>query len=157
MRAARQAYDEWMPIRTHSSGNQGPIYRSFAIGDLADLLMLDTRLEGRDRGLEYANDMEHRPQTNADEPRKPDVEAFRAKLHDPTRTLLGDRQERWLADEIERSTGRGATWQVLGQQVLIGNVGIPKIKSLRSPKAICPNNAKNTPRFCRHWVLKVCR
>ena len=51
MRAARQAYDEWMPIRTHASGDQGPIYRSFQIGQLADLIMLDTRLHGRDRGL----------------------------------------------------------------------------------------------------------
>ena len=76
MRAARQAYDEWMPIRTHKSGDQGPIYRRFSIGDLADLIMLDTRLEGRDWGLEYANDMVYPPQTNADEPRKPDVDAF---------------------------------------------------------------------------------
>ena len=147
MRAARQAYDEWMPIRTHSSGNQGPIYRSFAIGDLADLLMLDTRLEGRDRGLEYANDMEYRPQINADEPRKPDVEAFRAKLHDPSRTLLGDRQERWLADEIERSTGRGATWQVLGQQVLIGNVGIPKIQESALAKSDMSEQRKKYTAF----------
>ena len=89
--------------------------------------MLDTRLEGRDRGLEYANDMVYLPQTNADEPRKPDVDAFRANLQDPTRTLLGAKQERWLIDSVERSTRRGAIWQVLGQQVLMANVGIPKI------------------------------
>ena len=40
IRAARQAYDEWMPIRGHRDGNQGPIYRSFEIGNLADLMML---------------------------------------------------------------------------------------------------------------------
>ena len=57
MQAARRAYDEWMPIRTHASGDQGPIYRAFEIGDLADLIMLDTRLHGRDKGLEYAADM----------------------------------------------------------------------------------------------------
>ena len=50
IRAARQAYHEWMPIRTNSTGNQGPIFRSFQIGDLADLIMLDTRFHGRDRG-----------------------------------------------------------------------------------------------------------
>ena len=127
MRAARQAYDEWMPIRTHASGDQGPIYRRFAVGNLADLIMLDTRLEGRDRGFEYAKDMVYLPQTNADEPRKPDVAAFRAKLQDPTRTLLGAKQEAWLSDSVARSTSRGATWQVLGQQILMGNVGIPKL------------------------------
>ena len=147
MRAARQAYDEWMPIRTHSSGNQGPIYRSFAIGDLADLMMLDTRLEGRDRGLEYANDMVYLPQTNADEPRKPDVGAFRAKLHDPSRMLLGTEQERWLSEVVMRSTGRGATWQVLGQQVLMGNVGIPKIRESALAKSDMSEQRKRYTAF----------
>ena len=41
--AARQAYHEWMPIRTAIEGVQGPIYRRFEIGNLADLIMLDTR------------------------------------------------------------------------------------------------------------------
>ena len=62
IRAARQAYDEWMPIRTHAEGDQGPIYRAFEIGNLADLIMLDTRLHGRDKGLEYAADMPLRSQ-----------------------------------------------------------------------------------------------
>ena len=57
IRAARQAYHEWMPIRTTVNGDQAPIYRSFQIGELADLHMLDTRLHGRDRGLEYAKDL----------------------------------------------------------------------------------------------------
>jgi alkaline phosphatase D len=60
MRAARQAYHEWLPIRTTSHGGQAAIYRSFQIGDLADLHMLDTRLHGRDRGLEYAKDLTYR-------------------------------------------------------------------------------------------------
>ena len=127
MRAARQAYDEWMPIRTHASGDQGPIYRRFAVGNLADLIMLDTRLEGRDRGFEYGKDMVYLPQIDADEPRKPDLDAFRTNLQDPSRTLLGAKQERWLSDSVAQSTSRGATWQVLGQQVLMGNVGVPKI------------------------------
>ena len=116
-----------MPIRTHASGDQGPIYRRFAVGNLADLIMLDTRLEGRDRGFEYGKDMVYLPQIDADEPRKPDLNAFRTNLQDPSRTLLGAKQERWLSDSVAQSTSRGATWQVLGQQVLMGNVGIPTI------------------------------
>ena len=34
-----------------------PIYRSFKLGNLADLMMLDTRLHGRDRPLDYAADL----------------------------------------------------------------------------------------------------
>jgi alkaline phosphatase D len=56
-RNARQAYHEWMPIRTAEAGDQAPIYRSFKIGNLADLMMLDTRLHGRDQQLNYATDL----------------------------------------------------------------------------------------------------
>jgi alkaline phosphatase D len=59
--AARQAYHEWMPIRTGPEGDQGVIYRAFQIGDLADLLMLDTRLTGRDEQLELRQGHSSRP------------------------------------------------------------------------------------------------
>ena len=44
--AAVQAYFEWMPVR-----RPGPesVYRTLSLGPLADLVMLDTRLVGRDR------------------------------------------------------------------------------------------------------------
>src|SRR2546427_9024324 len=50
--AALKAYDEWMPTR-----NAQPeiIYRSFAFGDLLALHMLDTRVIGRDKQLDYAD------------------------------------------------------------------------------------------------------
>ena len=43
-----------MPIRTGVEGDQGVIYRAFQIGNLADLIMLDTRLVGRDEQFDYA-------------------------------------------------------------------------------------------------------
>src|SRR5256885_3582135 len=50
--AALKAYHEWMPTR-----NAQPeiIYRSFAFGDLLALHMLDTRVIGRDKQLDYAD------------------------------------------------------------------------------------------------------
>ena len=125
--AARQAYHEWMPIRTINEGVQGPIYRRFKIGTLADLIMLDTRLVGRDRGLEYATDMLYAPALEGEAP-VADVAAFKdQRLNDPTRSLLGKDQEEWLDDALRQSVDRGAVWQVLGQQVLMGSVGIPTI------------------------------
>jgi alkaline phosphatase D len=125
--AARQAYHEWMPIRTANEGVQGPIYRRFEIGNLADLIMLDTRLVGRDRGLEYATDMLYAPAVAGEAP-VADVAAFKdQRLNDPTRSLLGQDQEAWLDDALRQSVDRGAVWQVLGQQVLMGSVGIPSI------------------------------
>lgn len=57
MTQARKAYHEWMPIRVSPAGYQAPIYRNFQIGNLADLTMLDTRLHGRVKGLDYGHDL----------------------------------------------------------------------------------------------------
>ena len=43
--AAVRAYYEWMPIRELPTG----LARRFRFGELADLMMLDTRIRGRDR------------------------------------------------------------------------------------------------------------
>jgi alkaline phosphatase D len=116
--AARRAYHEWMPIRTGPEGDQAVIYRAFQIGDLADLMMLDTRLVGRDEQLDYAKGIE----------RAGSVEAFiKNDLYNPKRQMLGEEQEGWLQQALQRSEARGATWQVLGQQVLMGKLNIPVI------------------------------
>ena len=46
--AAVQAYFEWMPVREDVQTRLPRIYRTFSFGDLADLIMLDTRVIGRD-------------------------------------------------------------------------------------------------------------
>jgi len=118
--AARHAYHEWMPIRTGPEGDQGVIYRAFQIGDLADLIMLDTRLVGRDEQLDYAKGIEAAGS----------VEAFiQNDLYNPDRQILGKEQEAWLQQALQSSKARGATWQVLGQQVLMGKLNIPVIPS----------------------------
>ena len=48
--------------RSHRDGNQGLTYRSFEIGNLADLIMLDTCFHGRDKGFEYAEDVPFKSQ-----------------------------------------------------------------------------------------------
>ncbi len=46
---AYQAYFEWMPVRSPVSGtNPNQIYRKINYGDMLDLLLLDTRIEGRE-------------------------------------------------------------------------------------------------------------
>ena len=182
-RAARQAYHEWMPIRTAEAGDQAPIYRSFKIGNLADLMMLDTRIHGRDRPLNYAVDLpmrsglyhvdasgarlvteEQAAVIAADQLQRinlpfdfstgkpvaitdyqlikdltpeilpeawyylPDSERFKTQaLIDPGRQMLGADQEQWLDAELQSSKQRAATWQVLGQQVLMGKLRLPAL------------------------------
>mgnify|MGYP006272221931 CR=1 FL=1 len=103
--AAVQAYHEWLPIRAPDAANLLQIYRRFAYGDLLTLHMLDTRLLGRDQQLSLTD---------------PD---FASKVADPDRQLLGEAQMDWLLTGLQTST---ATWEVLGQQVIMGRVVIPQ-------------------------------
>src|SRR5690554_3563652 len=111
--AALQAFFEWMPIRPVIEGNDEAIYRSFRFGDLVDLHMLDTRIIGRDQQLDYLNYFGAGGLN---------VEAFQADVGDSNRTLLGADQRLWLQAALAQGTG---TWQVLGQQVLMGRMNLP--------------------------------
>lgn len=107
--AALQAYHEWMPIR--SSTDKAVIYRSFDFGNLLSLHMLDTRLIGRDQQVSFTDLLN--PATAA---------SASATIASPTRQMLGDSQLAWLQGEIATSN---ATWQVLGQQVLMARMEFP--------------------------------
>jgi len=111
--AALQAYFEWLPIRPITPDNQEIIYRYFEFGNLLSLYMLDTRNLGRDKQLEYAN---------YPELATGDANAFTTELTSTSRTILGSEQLSWLQSKMAAST---ATWQVLGQQVLMGRMQLP--------------------------------
>jgi len=99
---AIQAYHEWLPIREQPSANGPFIYRSFRFGQLADLMMLDTRLHGRDKQLEDRFD--------------------EAGLNDLDRTILGLDQQAWLAEQLRASVRNGISWRLLGQQLMFGQL-----------------------------------
>ncbi len=101
--AAVQAYHEWLPTRLPDASNPLQIYRSFDIGTLASLHMLDTRLIGRDK--QFSLDQHLSGETAS-----------------PSRQLLGQQQTAWLAGGMAASAG---TWQVLGQQVLMMRMTVP--------------------------------
>jgi len=93
---ASQVYAEWMPLR---EGASAVIYRALPYGDLMHLIMLDTRIVGRDEQPDDLTDPE--------------------LLDDPDRQLLGMEQEAWLENELANST---AQWKVIGQQVVMSEV-----------------------------------
>ncbi|NJP34010.1 alkaline phosphatase D family protein [Micromonospora thermarum] len=76
--AARQAYAEWMPVRT---GADGAIYRRLRFGRLADLSMLDLRT--------------YRSQ-----------QASGVAVDDPRRTITGEAQMAWLKAGLASSDAR---------------------------------------------------
>lgn len=119
---AMQAWYEWMPIREPEPGRAfEAINRSFHFGDLASLIMVETRLAARANPLDYERDL------LVDG--KPDPRGFAAKLMDPARTMMGERQEAWLADELAASVKAGRRWQVLGNQVVMARVTMPNIRT----------------------------
>ncbi len=110
---ALQVYFEWMPIRPFDDNDQEIIYRSFQFGDLVSLHMMDTRIIARDRQLDYGDYLTGDGIDQA---------AFTAAMANPDRRLIGDAQLAWLDGALEAS---GTTWQVLGQQVLMGRMHMP--------------------------------
>lgn len=115
---AQRVYEEWMPIRV---ADPARIFRRFSLGSLADLHMLDTRLLERSQPLAAPLTLPGTP-----------VGVFTASgaFADPARTLLGAEQEAWLAAGLR---GSAATWQLLGQQVMFGQlqvVGAPRATGL---------------------------
>ena len=112
--AALQAYHEWMPIRLPDASKNDRIYRSFDFGSLVSLHMLDTRLIGREKQLSYAS---YISATGAF-----DAAKFAQDMSNPTRQLMGAEQSAWLQSQMTKST---ATWQILGQQVLMARMNIP--------------------------------
>ena len=127
--AALKAYYEWMPIREPAPG-QGlaeAAMRSFRFGDLAALIMVETRLTGRDQQLTLARDL---PTVDG----KPDIVAFRARLNDPSRRMMGAAQEAWIGAELARSVQAGQAWQVLGNQVLMARITTPDPRRLMTPE-----------------------
>lgn len=109
--AAIQAYSEYVPVRTEDTAK---IYRSINIGNLIDLIMLDTRVIARDKQLSY-NDY-----INPDG--SLDAVSFQTDWMNTGRTMLGTEQRNWLLNQVANST---AEWQVIGQQVLMGKMMIP--------------------------------
>ncbi len=101
--AAKQAYFEWLPIRDNVVEGLYEIYRTIPYGQLVDLIMLDTRLQGRDEQVTTTSSI----------------------LNSPTRTMLGTVQHQWLLDQL---TSSDANYKIIAQQVMMSPLevfGIP--------------------------------
>nr|SMQ44842.1 Alkaline phosphatase D [Blastocladiella emersonii] len=91
--AGLRAFHEFMPIRpAKAEGELLRVYRKFQYGSLVDMVILDTRSDGRDQ---------------------------QAKGNRDTRRLIGKAQEKWLYDSLGSSR---ATWRLIGNQVLFAPV-----------------------------------
>ncbi len=92
--AAQKALFEWLPIRVTGSANPYQIYRKINYGNLADFLMLDTRIEGREQQAGTTG----------------------STVNNANRQLLGTTQFNWLKNKLDSSSSK---WKILGQQVMM--------------------------------------
>ena len=96
---ARQVYFEWLPVEDNPEKS---IIRKFKYGNLAELFMLDGRLEGRSKQAENTSD---------------------PIVLDSSRTMLGAQQSKWLIDGVNSST---AKWKIIGNQVIFSPYNYPE-------------------------------
>ncbi|MGH8972617.1 MAG: alkaline phosphatase D family protein [Acidimicrobiia bacterium] len=101
LEAATRAYVEWTPLRLPDPGDSTRLWRRVRLGNVGELLILDTRLAGRER-----------PAAG----RRPVL-----RVWDRRRGLLGRAQWRWLEAELRRP---GAGWRVVASQVMVAPVAV---------------------------------
>ncbi|RYG21029.1 alkaline phosphatase, partial [bacterium] len=108
--AAYQAYYEHTPLRRAQMprGANAQLYRRLTYGDLAQFSVLDTR--------QYRSHPAHGGALVA--PRD-------AEVKDPSRVLMGARQEAWLQNGLRSSQAR---WKVVPQQIWMTQFVVPSIK-----------------------------
>lgn len=102
---AVRAWFEWMPVREFPA-EQFRIWRRFQYGNLIDLFMLDTRLDGRDEQLSNPAD----PERNSSD-----------------RHLVSEEQMDWLLRGLDVSSAR---WRMIGQQVMFAQLNIAEIPGI---------------------------
>lgn len=143
-KAAIQAFYEWIPIREPADGvrydddgTPAPIYRSFDFGQLLRLVMLDTRIIGRDPSFEAptetATPQLYAVYSNPGADYSFPLDTANADGVGPKRSLLGATQEAWVDQQLASSP---QTWQLIGNQVLYRYGVTPDISLL-------PNKAPN--------------
>lgn len=110
-RRAHRAYDEWMPVRMGERvrlRDGTALYRRLRFGTLAELSMLDLRSYRSEQFTQAA-------------PGGPSPDGG---VSDPSRTITGNGQMRWLKDSLGRGT---AQWKLVGNPVMIAPVVFPPL------------------------------
>ena len=113
--ASERAWREWLPVSDQD-------WASYEIGDLATLFRLETRHVARTKPLDLLGAVKGVAPAQVDAA----YAAFRdGRWRDPSHQLLGEVQEAWLARQLKASVKARKPWQVLAQQVVMGELMLP--------------------------------
>jgi len=94
-----QAFFEWLPVRSLDVTARGGLYRSFAFGNLFDLIMIDARSQRT------------QPAENV---------TFGATLSADEHYAFGETQREWILSELQASQSRGSKWRIFGSDDVFG-------------------------------------
>ncbi len=97
----KKAYFEWIPVKNNAESS---VRRAFSFGNLADLYMLDGRLEARSPQL---------------------VNSMDTCYLQKERVMLGAEQANWLISNVVNSK---AKWKIMGNQVIFSELDFRKIE-----------------------------
>ena len=96
--AAMTARAEWLPTRRRDPADVLTTWRSLAVGDLAELVLLDSRSYGRDEQAGMPGAL---------------------PIDDPHRTILGPDQRAWAVDRIEDAS---RPWALVANGVVVNEI-----------------------------------
>ncbi|MGH9036461.1 MAG: alkaline phosphatase D family protein [Acidimicrobiia bacterium] len=101
LEAATRAYREWTPLRLPDPTDPRRLWRRVRLGNLCELLVLDTRLAGRERPAAGRRAV--------------------VRVWDRRRKLLGKAQWRWLEGELAKPA---PGWRLVASQVMVAPVAV---------------------------------
>ena len=166
--AAVQAYHEWLPTRSGPFGSSDgsyvgeKYYRSFQFGDLATLMILETRMLNRTNpdalpNLFYqtatlVNEVEDI--FNPSEEIEEELEAMRSHLDSyrslENHTLLSTEELNWIEEETKASVEKGVIWQLYGQQIIMAD-----LNWARFDLAVADAEKKGSTEDAMNWKTQI--
>lgn len=102
LEAATTVRQEWLPARLRDPGDEGLLWRSLELGDLAEIVVLDARLGGRDEALDSAGGD--------------------SEIESPDRKMLSPEQWEWAT---ERIGDRTRPWTIVSSQIPVSEMRLP--------------------------------
>lgn len=123
--AAIRAYYEWMPVRDPDAGaDPAAFWRSYAFGDLATLVTLETRHTGRGEQVDYRK-------FAGGIRTKSDAERFeRDVLGDPARAMLAPAMLDFFRERMAGSVRQGQLWRLVGNAIPMARTRVPDVVGL---------------------------
>lgn len=117
-----QAYYEWMPVRDPASTEaRAKLWRHYKFGDLLSLITLESRHTARSEQINIGD--------YSDRLTDPDAARifYEEVVGDPSRRMLSDELEKFLATELRESVAAERPWRVVANQTILAKVVAPRL------------------------------